>query len=358
MLVKILTDGTMTELFDVSVPDLANAVAALTVSPYDGFLIWNPSVYTTVSELYAIYPSEKKMEKLYRFPKMCGFTFFLTPDGPADASGPAASELLSSVFEDAALSGTLTFRLPSSSMNAAPISGTLDWTLYDNGKEIAKGKDAEGSEISIPVETVQGEHTFRLETTLDGKEGYPRSFFVYIGNDVPKAPENVKLAQDKITWNAVTEGSHGGYLDVSKISYKVYLNDELQGTVSSTEMNVSLDDDKIQDVYYARVIAECEGLESEAGISEKAIIGKPYALPMTIKPTEHDGELVTIINADGSPEYGMWRLTDAWGDLCFASGWSYEQPDDWLIMPAAQFDSTEVVYEVSLEAARGGYSAM
>ncbi|MDE5808282.1 MAG: hypothetical protein K2H76_09200, partial [Muribaculaceae bacterium] len=223
MLVKILTDGTMTELFDVSVPDLANAVAALTVSPYDGFLIWNPSVYTTVSELYAIYPSEKKMEKLYRFPKMCGFTFFLTPDGPADASGPAASELLSSVFEDAALSGTLTFRLPSSSMNAAPISGTLDWTLYDNGKEIAKGKDAEGSEISIPVETVQGEHTFRLETTLDGKEGYPRSFFVYIGNDVPKAPENVKLAQDKITWNAVTEGSHGGYLDVSKISYKVYL---------------------------------------------------------------------------------------------------------------------------------------
>ncbi|MDE6681894.1 MAG: hypothetical protein K2J87_00540, partial [Muribaculaceae bacterium] len=180
----------------------------------------------------------------------------------------------------------------------------------------------------------------------------------YIGNDVPKAPENVKLTQNLITWDAVTEGSHNGYMDASAVTYKVYLNDKLQGTVATTEMAVELDESQIQDVYYAKVIAECAGLESEPGISEKAIIGKPYSLPMTIKPTEHDGEMVTIINADGSPEYGMWRLTDAWGDLCFASGWSYEQPDDWLIMPAAQFESNEVVYEVSLEAARGGYSAM
>ncbi len=358
MLVKILTDGTMTELFDVSVPNLANIIAALTVSPNDGFLIWNPGVYSNISEFYAIYPSEKKMEKLYKFPIPCNFTFFLSPDGPTDATGPAASEFISTAFEGAALNGTLKFRLPSSTMNASPLSGTLDWTLYDNGKELAKGNGSAGSEVSVEVTTEQGEHTFRVENEVGGKKGYPLSFFVYVGNDVPKAPENVKLTQEKITWDAVTEGNHDGYMNASAVTYKVYLNDKLEGTVSSTEMTVELDEDQIQDVYYAKVVAECAGLESLPGISEKAIIGRPYSLPMTIKPTEHDGEMVTIINADGSPEYGMWRLTDAWGDLCFASGWSYEQPDDWLIMPAAQFDSNEVVYEVSLEAARGGYSAM
>lgn len=358
MLVKILTDGTITELFEVAVPKLANAVGALTVSPYDGFLIWNPSVYTNVAELYAIYPSEKKMEKLYQFPTDCSFTFFLTPDGPADASGPAAAELLSADFEGASLAGTLKYRLPSSTMGASPLSGDLEWTLFDNGKEISQGKASQGSEITIPLETGQGEHTFRLETMFDGNEGYPCSNFVYVGNDVPKAPENVVLTQEKITWDAVTEGTHSGYLDASSIIYKVYLNEELKGTVSSTELAVEMDKDQIQDVYYARVVAESEGLESVPGVSEKAIIGKPYPLPMTIKPTEHDGEMVTIINADGSPEYGVWRLTGAWGDYCFASGWSYEHPDDWLIMPAAQFDSNEVVYEVSLDVTRGGYSAM
>lgn len=355
--VKILADGSMTELFEVPIPDFANSRGALVFSPNDGYLLWNPGVYASISELYAIYPEEQRFEKLYRFPTDTQFTFFLSPDGPADSSGPAASTLVSADFEKNNLSGTLKFRLPDSSMGAKPISGSLKWTLFDNGKELTSGEAQTGSEISVPVTVPQGEHTFRIETSFDGKQGYPRAFFRYVGNDVPLAPENVVLSKERVSWQPVTEGVHGGYVDSSSITYKVALNGELVGTTASTEMKVGIDADKIQDVYRAQVVAVYDGLESEASESEKCVIGKPYSLPMTIKPTEYDGEMVTIINADGSPDYGMWRLSDAWGELCFASGWSKDpSPDDWLIMPAAEFDSNEVIYQVSLQAARGGYT--
>lgn len=355
-LVKVFSDGSMTELFELPVPDFANSKGALAFSPNDGYLLWNPGVYTSISELYAIYPEEERMEKLYRFPIDTQFTFFITPDGPADSSGPASAQLISADFVKNDLNGTLKFRLPDSAMNASPISGTIKWTLFDNGSKLDSGEAQTGSELTIPVVVDQGEHTFRLETSFNGKDGYPRALHKYVGDDVPMTPENVVLSRENVSWDAVTAGAHGGYVDPTAVTYKIYLNNALIGTTSSTEMNVEIDLDRIQDVYRAQVKAVYADHESEPGESEKCVIGKPYSLPMNVKPTEHDGEMVTIINVDGSPEYGMWRLSDSWGDLCFASGWSYNQPDDWLIMPAAEFESNEVIYEVSLEAARGGYS--
>ncbi len=353
--VRITTDGTITELFDVPIDNLSTGKSALTVSPRDGYLIWNPSVYDTVSEFHAIYPDEKRIEKMHRFQTDCQFTMFVSPDDIYERESIAAPSYTGNTFEKNNLNGNLKFTLPSATIAGEPVSGDLSWTLFDNGEEKAKGTAAAGSEIEIPAETTQGYHTFRLDASDGTKSGYPGIAHIYVGNDTPLPPEGVTLTKDEITWKPVTAGCHNGYLDVSAIRYKVYLNDELIATTTSTSCPVSIDAEKLQEVYYARVIAEANGLESEAGVSEKAVLGRANPLPLIILPTRQDADMVTIINADGSPDYGIWRYSDQWDAPCFASGWSYNQPDDWLIMPAAEFPSNQVVYQVALDAARGGY---
>ena len=354
--VKLLPDGTTTELFDLPISDLANGKGALAVSPNDGYLLWNPAVYEAKSNLYAIYPSEKRMESLVQYPVDRQFTFFISADDVSDSSAPAAPAVSAS-YEGNRLTGSLSFTLPEVALNGETLEGSLEWLLFDNGKQIEEGAGVPGESVTLPAVAVeQGEHTFTVRAKSGNVLGYPGVITVYVGNDTPLAPANVKLSSDMISWDAVIAGVHGGYLDASEVVYKVFINEEEVGTTTMTWLAISQDEDAVQNAYRASVVAVAADLCSEPGYSEKMIIGRPFDLPLTIEPTWHDGELVTIIDNDEGPEYGRWRLTDAWGDLCFASGWSMKRADDWLILPAASFPTNEVLYKVSIDAARGGYT--
>ena len=197
-------------------------------------------------------------------------------------------------------------------------------------------------------------YTFRVEASLNGNKGVPGVTRLYVGNDVPSAPAEVKLGDAEISWTPVTGGASNGYVDLSAITYEVYLNDQLVGTTAASSLAYSLDPEKEVDAYRAGVVAVAAGKRSEKTVSEKRILGKPLQLPVTIVPTAHQADLVTVFNLDGSPDYGVWTASDLWGDLCFSSGWSYEQPDDWLILPATEFPTADVQYSLSIEAARGG----
>lgn len=355
-LVKIDLDGTYTVLCDLGFGDIiANAPSALTYSPYDGYLLWNPTVQEAKSSLYAIYPQEKIIEKLHTFDVDRQFTFFTSSDFSVDAAAPASATYIGADFDKASLSGNLRFRLPALTYGGEALSGEINYTLYADGSKINSGKGNAGTEVTIPATMPRDAYyTFRLEAETAGKSGVPCVVHKYVGNDIPAAPANVVLNSTEISWDAVTKGTHNAYIDAAAMEYKVYLNDKYLGTTTSTVYPYTLDLDHELDAFTAKVVAVCNGMFSDEGVSEKTILGRPLTLPVTILPTEHQAELCTYVNRDGSPEYGTWRLSDQWGDLCFASGWSYETADDWLILPVTSFPDADKVYSVSIEAARGG----
>lgn len=357
-LVKIERDGTYTEICKLPFDNLANSPSALMYSPYDGYILWNPTVNEAKSRLYALYPSEKRVEELHTFDVDRQFTFFTTSDFKADEASPAAATYLGCNFKDADYHGTLSFRLPSKTLGGNELSGELTYTLYINGAKTESGSSDAGSEITVTVANLNDAYyTFRLEAESNGKTGVPCVAHIYVGNDTPKSPANVTLTENAISWDAVTEGIHNGYLDLSAIEYKIYLNEKLIGTTKTTSLAYNLDSNQELDAFRAKVVATCNGMDSEEGISDKVILGQPLSLPVQIIPTEKQAELCTYINRDGSPEYGTWRLSDQWGDLCFASGWSYEHPDDWLIMPVTMLPDADKVYSVTISAARGGMTS-
>ncbi|MDE6120868.1 MAG: hypothetical protein K2F63_03665, partial [Muribaculaceae bacterium] len=348
-------DGKGEVIFDTGISDISNNNGGMVYSPYDGYILWSPSVMGPVARLYAIYPSEERMETLHVYSSDRQFSFFVCPDFNVVPQAPAAPENVSAQFDKASLSGTIDFTMPSESLEGKAVNSAMEWTLYANGKAVSSGTAEAAQSVSSPV-VIQsdGMYTFRVEASLNGNKGVPGVTRLYVGNDVPSAPAEVKLGDAEISWTPVTGGASNGYVDLSAITYEVYLNDQLVGTTAASSLAYSLDPEKEVDAYRAGVVAVAAGKRSEKTVSEKRILGKPLQLPVTIVPTAHQADLVTVFNLDGSPDYGVWTASDLWGDLCFSSGWSYEQPDDWLILPATEFPTADVQYSLSIEAARGG----
>lgn len=354
--VRVTTEGESTELFQVPVEDLANSKGALTVSPNDGCLIWQPVCYSNKAYLYKILPEAKTCEMIHQYDVDRQFTFFVSPDDVADPTVPAAPNV-ETEFSGNSLEGTVSFTLPEVSLDGNLLSGNLAWKLFDNGNEIESGNGESGETVQLQVNVAQGEHTFSVRAIAGELLGYPGVASVYVGNDVPCAPEDVMIENNMISWTPVTQGVHDGYLDPAEIMYKVYLNDEEVGETANYQMPVGIDEDKLIAAYVATVVAVFEGLESKPGVSEKALLGRPFPLPMTIEPVPHDEDLVTILNNDEGPEYGVWTMRFYDGYYYFDSGWGQKPCDDWLIMPPAEIPSNEVVYEVAIDAAKGGYTS-
>ena len=49
---------------------------------------------------------------------------------------------------------------------------------------------------------------------------------VFVGFDTPLAPTDIVLSEGTLSWNPVTDGVNGGYIDTETLTYNVYLNGE------------------------------------------------------------------------------------------------------------------------------------
>lgn len=357
--VKVDRQGNSTPLLETGLDKLANTRGALTFSPYDGCFIWNPQFYGEKSALYAIDPDRHQVSRLHSFAVDRQFTFFLTTDSKTTAASPAKPAVKNVAFTLGSYEAEVTYTMPSTRVDATPLDGSLSWTAMVNGTVKSTGTASPGTDVKVDYKPLaQGECALQMQVTTAAGEVSPMSVVkVYAGNDVPLAPGNVTLTADKITWDAVTSGVHDAYLELSALRYKVWVNDNLVAVTSATECNASLDPEKDFTAYTAKVIAECNGVESAPSLSNRLLYGKPFDMPYTFVPTPEQAELVTIYNNDGGPDFGVWTYTDRWDRPCFTSGWSMNvNADDWLILPAMNFTQCENVYELTLDAAQGGYS--
>ncbi len=92
-----------------------------------------------------------------------------------------------------------------------------------------------------------------------------------------------------MTWEPVSEGLHGGYIDPAAVTYKVSLNGVPAAETSGTSAPVSIDPDIYYIGYTAEVTAVYDGLESPPGVSERFLMGKAFPIPYTFGPDGGSG---------------------------------------------------------------------
>jgi len=258
------------------------------------------------------------------------------PAAEAADLAPSAATNLQLAFTDGALSGTVSFDLPSKTYNGGELTGETSYKIIDGATLIGEGTGASGSHVSKDV-TVSEDGMHTISVTLANKEGDSPQIEAkqYIGYDTPLAVENVTLTRtDKantLTWTAPTGTVNGGYMNTDELKYKI--TRKPSGTVvaeaqSGLTFEETLDADELSLCYY-EVAAVNKQFTGEATASNSVTVGDAFTPPYTQSfDDENSTGLFTIINANGdSRTWAYYSKTVRY------SGSYSSAADDWLITP-------------------------
>lgn len=350
----------MTEIIgSVGVSGLKTFVTGLCYSDKDNLFYWNvntnnpddPTNNTYKSYIYSIDVAKKSLTKVMEMYRSEEFMSLYVPVSKVDGDTPVSPEYVSSGFAGGALSGNLSFRMPSCTGDDTPISTEMEWKATVDGVEVASGKASASQVVNVPYSNLaEGNHQFGFSALLDGKASKAALVILYIGNDKPIAPANVRIAADKVSWDAVTEGVNKGYVDSAALSYEVSINGKNVGTFTTTSADIQVADmNAPYAAYRAAVVAVCNGKRSETAQSPKLFAGKPFELDMEIRPTAGQAELCIML--DGNNDGSGWVLYDEQDDSFFNSQYSMNgDADDYIVLPAIDLPDKEAYYEVSMDA--------
>lgn len=335
-------------------PNLNNFMFTYTGLMYDQYkraYYWSYFTNDNKSHLALVDLNSKRLDIVRDYTDMTQFSFMVPMTDSNDTAAPEKPLLGEIDFPKGALSGTVTFSLPAKTNGGDAVSGNVDWTLWIDGSNVAKGVGNAGTAVSERVENLTaGEHLFMVSANYNGKESMPDSKTCYIGPDTPGIPANVTLDATTVRWDAVTEGIHGGYVDPSAIVYNVTLNGQPLGQTAQTEMAVTYPSDVRYTAFTASVSAVNGSEISEGGVSNVFLAGKPLALPLSLSPDKNQAMLFTVEDSGLSGD--VWSFNnDVLGQEVFISGSSESAVDEWLFLPPVECQKADGVYKISLNAA-------
>lgn len=243
----------------------------------------------------------------------------VTDTGITDSFPGEVTEVSAAGAANGELAATVTFRMPSAYMSgiAIPESTQLTAKVASAVDEtLVTGVPGELKEVKVGTE--QGINRIGIVVIIGSDSGVPVETEVYTGVVIPGAVREMTatVADDlqsvSLAWLPPLEGQDGGYIDASKVSYRVYTYDESYGwinpvkvdeNVCSYEFRVSASTP--QDIFRIGVSAENVAGVSSAITSVSAVLGQLYTLPMS---EDFEGE---------NPE-----------DPFSINPWSYYTPDD------------------------------
>lgn len=195
-----------------------------------------------------------------------------------------------------ALTVALSFNAPTTCTDGSALNDIDSITVVreNDSTAIAKLETVEpGKAYTVndnnALNTINTYSIYAYNVAGHGREAKVSTLFV--GPDVPKAPSNVHLTDNgdnsvTLTWNAVgSEGNSGGYVDVSKVVYAVYANNDstraLQDSITGTTYTRTMPNYGLseQDRYKMRVIARVPKGNSPDASSNLIVFGTPYDLP-------------------------------------------------------------------------------
>lgn len=347
--VRISPEGRQTVLCQFPNSEtMATYATGLAWCPADGVFYWNCTLWDDTSYLYSITP-EGNWGIVGQYPYNELFTFFLTTEGTILPDRPLPPLATNSSFENNSLTGTVTYKIPEKYGNGQALPSELTYSAVLNGEDWKQGTVAPGEFLNVEYTVPsRGMYTFGLYVSAGDAMSPIGTIETYVGDDTPVAPENIVLTSDRISWKAVTKGEFNGYLDLSKMMYKVYINGEYKGETSETSYSLEFDPEVLVNDYVGSVVAVCNGYEGEPGYSNKLIEGMPYSLPAYFVPTQDEYDTMTIVDAnnDGTSwAYNVW-------DMVVNTMYSEDGPmDDYLFLPPINFEKGDAYYKFSCEAA-------
>lgn len=227
----------------------------------------------------------------------------VTSEAATSVRPATINDLVVEVGAKGAISAKVKFTVPAKDYKGASLSSIekvqiyRDYTpdaikVYEN---VTPGQKIEWNDLTVET----GEHTYSVYTTANDIRSDEASASAYVGVDAPMAPQNVRVYDNldgtaKITWDEITEnsGAHGGYVDISKREYHVYLltmgvlqqpgeNNQYLTKPEYVIKDVNYEGGQYarQYVVYAKTATPTDTLALSAAGRYGFFVGKPHAIP-------------------------------------------------------------------------------
>ncbi len=357
------TTGEATVIFNNNLPQDHVYFAGLVYSPrHEGFIwAWLPTQDgVTLGQDFYLIDTDKKTCKLIK-------SIAKSEVGVEQMTGlmvneqyinPLAARPAIISTEGSSLSGTshsIGITLPTQLENGSSISGKLRLIVRVGGISNTEGTQtivrenlSPGSSVEINLGLLSdGLHRISVYTvTESGVWSRRTNLAKFIGEDTPLAPENVRLTQTTLTWDAVDTGMKGQNLAGKEIKYEVWVDEKLVGTTTSTSYSMNFDPVELLS-HMAAVAAVNGDKKSALSFSERITVGEYRTIPAHFVPDASDVLLSTVLDIDGDEH--TWGYTDyytAWIKSAPRTGFENQ---DWLFLPKLNFDDPNALYEISFE---------
>lgn len=283
----------------------------------------------------------------------------------AEEGAPAAVTDLAADFPEGALSGSVSFKLPTTLFDGSAATGTLGYKVLANGEQVADGTGAAGADVTAPVTVEEaGEYTIVVTASNAVGEGVKAKLTLFIGKGTPKSPEAALVYEGgkmKLSWPAVTESADGGFIDPAAVTYSVtrIINNESSSalTVASGLTATSFEEEVAMPAeittYHYLVVAESAGVESVPAKSNSVTLGS--IVPPYVNHFDSADALSGYTIIDGNDDGKVWAYyqgaSGADGNPG-AARMTYNTNlamDDWMITPPLKLEGGKA-YKVSFQA--------
>ena len=331
-----------------NVPDGTQGfICGMCYAPKENLFYWNPLFSSGNSAIYTITPDGATFTKVLDCDHNEQYNFMICPDKAATAESPAPPVIKAINFEGGATSGSFTITLPSATAGAQPLSGEIGWIALLDGETASQGTAAAGSDVTVDFTSLsEGYHLFTFRALNGPAASENTSHNMWTGIDTPLPTAKVTLTHDRVMWEPVTEGVHGGWVDLDNLEYEILLNDE--HSFSQPAINLwgyhQLATAELRR-YTASVLVKAGGKTSAAAYSNELALGTPLQPSLALVPDRDDVEKMSVIDVNGDGRTWSYSLFQECAKSSFGSGIPM---DDWLILSPVDFKA-ETSYTLSID---------
>lgn len=226
-----------------------------------------------------------------------------------------------------ALKAIVKWTNPSKDTAGNPLQGISKVSVSLDGKEAGSvANPAPGAESSVEIAVAEpGRYTFSI-TAFSDEAASPAVEVQtpWVGFDTPLAPESVTVTvgdnERTVSFEPVTAGVNGGYVDTAELRYIVSRNDDVLTTDLDTPPYVDAEGDLPLAVYTYSVKAINGDFTGEAASAAPVVLGDALQLPY--QPNFADAET-----------FALWTLTNGWKYDSSAKTLKTSASDSWAFTP-------------------------
>lgn len=364
--VSVDRQGNQTELFALKVNGslaVSGLSAGLVYDTASHKLIWNAlekgsssrDSYSS-SHINTIDIATKEVAKVCTFAGHERFPFFVLTEQAVTDAVPGKPIVLSNTFTGTgSLSGCISVTLPAIYTDGNTIPSGTTLTLHTKVDDVPQADMSghPGEILSVCFDNLSsGMHTFLFNVSAGSAVSQAASANIYVGHDEPMAPQNVRFNSLGVFWEPVTSGVNGAYFEPAAVTYNVSIDGTTVASgLTATEYGYSLPAGPAS-VHQAQVVAVCNNMMSQPGISNQYTGGGAMELDVHFTPTAD--EVLLMRTEDANHDGNSWKYSEPYmGDSYFCYQGNGAQADDWIFLPAINFDDAEKYYGFTLDARRG-----